>query len=68
MGLVILFDQEILGQKKGGFWGLNLKIYMTSECSRTQGKILISPAVTDKMTRASYANKTPAVGFYPEII
>ena len=98
MGLIILFDQEILGhkssktteiytrvaaenmreigsplydifgQKGRGFWGLMRKPYKTPEWSSLQAKVLISPVVADKMTLASFADKTATVGSYPETI
>ena len=67
MGLVILFDQENLGQKRRGFWGLMRKPYKTPEFS-SRHAVLISPLVTDKMTLASNADKTPTSGSYPETI
>jgi hypothetical protein len=59
---------DIFGQKGRGFWGLMWKPYKTSECSSRQGKTLIIQPVTDKMTLASCADKTPTLGSYPETI
>ncbi len=52
----------------GWIWGLMRKPYKTPECSNHQAKVLIIPAVTGKMTLASYADQTPTMGSYPETI
>jgi hypothetical protein len=52
----------------GWVWGLVGKPYTTPECSSRQTKVLSIPALTGKMTLASYADQTPTMGSYPETI
>ena len=52
----------------GWVWSIMRKPYKTPECCSRWEIILIIPAVTYKMTLASYADKTPTMGSYPETI